>query len=34
MSVDVLNDLPEDRKVKSMLEKNYFPDPVLGALAE
>lgn len=31
-SVDVLNDLPEDRKIKSVLEKNYFPNPVLGAL--
>lgn len=32
MSVNVLNDLPEDRKIKSVLEKNYFPNPALGAL--
>lgn len=34
MSVDVLNDLPEDREIKSILEKNYFPNPLLGAPAE
>lgn len=34
MLVNVLNDLPEDRIIKSVLEKNCFANPVLGALAE